>query len=714
MSTPSPAAGKEAPARLPGGLDTNRRLSQWLRFTPAGTVEVSSGKVEIGQGILTAIAQIAADELDVDLSRVRMVRANTASSPNEAITAGSQSVQDSGIAVRFACAEARAIYLAAAAQRLGVAVESLTVQDGTISGAHNLHTSYWELADKALLEREATASVAPKPSSARRVAGMSAPRTDIPDKVFGRPRFIQDLALPDMLHGRILRPPSPGARLSALDDSSARSLSGVVAVVHNGDFVGVAAETEFAALEALGRLRKAATWRQPSGLPEEGSLHDWMRRQPVESNTVAERDAPAKADVARTVRRSYSRPYLAHASIGPSCAIAQWTGPGVRVWSHSQGIFNLRADLAIAVSMPPEAIVVEHVEGSGCYGHNGSDDAAFDAVLLARSAGGRPVKVQWSREDELAWSPAGAAMAIDLETDLDAKGEIVAWRCDIWSNGHTTRPGRAKTPTLLAASHLSPPAAQVLPVNPPFAGGGGAERNAVPLYDFPSLRVANHRLLVMPVRVSSLRSLGAFANVFAIESMIDEIACEKGEDPLAFRLRHLTDPRSRNVLEAAARRAGWQRRQKQEGVGYGIGFARYKNAGAYCAAIAEVEAGREVRVRRLVAAVDAGEVISPDGVVNQIEGGAIQATSWTLKEAVRFDHTRITSDSWESYPILRFSEVPAVEVEVVSRPNEKPLGAGEASQGPTAAAIANALHDALGIRVRDLPLTAERIVAAMS
>jgi CO/xanthine dehydrogenase Mo-binding subunit len=440
-----------------------------------------------------------------------------------------------------------------------------------------------------------------------------------------------------------------------------------------------------------------------------------MRRQPVEATTVAERaTAAGQAEVARTVRRSYSRPYLAHASIGPSCAVAQWTDPGVRVWTHSQGIFNLRADLAVALSLRAEAIVVEHVEGAGCYGHNGADDVAFDAVLLARAAGGRPVKVQWSREDELAWAPFGAAMAVDLEADLDANGEFVAWRCDIWSNGHTTRPGRAKTPTLLAASHLSPPADQVLPINPPLAGGGGAERNAVPLYDLPSLKVMNHRLLVMPVRVSALRSLGAYANVFAIESMVDEVACEKREDPLAFRLRHLSDPRARDVLEAAARRAGWASRPKREGVGWGIGFARYKNAGAYCAVIAEVEAERDIRVRRLVAAVDAGEVISPDGVANQIEGGAIQATSWTIKEAVRFDNTRITSDSWESYPILRFSEVPAVEVEIVSRPHEKTLGAGEASQGPTAAAIGNALYDALGIRVRDLPLTTERIVAAMS
>ncbi|HXF54315.1 MAG TPA: molybdopterin cofactor-binding domain-containing protein [Hyphomicrobiaceae bacterium] len=713
MTTPSAAPAEDAPARLPGSLNTNRRLSQWLRFTREGTVEVSSGKVEIGQGILTALAQIAADELDVDLSRVRMVRANTASSPNEAVTSGSQSIQESGSALRHACAEARAIYLAAAAQRLGVAVETLSIEDGTISGPHNLHTSYWELADDGLLNREATASVPPKAPHERRVAGASTSRTDIPDKVFGRPRFIHDLVLPQMLHGRILRPPAPGARLAALEEGSVASMPGVVAVVRDGDFVGVVAESEAAALAALARLRRAATWRQVSALPEEAGLAEWMKRQPVETTVVAQRAAPAPADVSRTVRRCYSRPYLAHASIGPSCAVAQWTDGGLKVWTHSQGIFNLRADLAVALGVRPEFIVVEHVEGAGCYGHNGADDAAFDAVLLARSAGGRPVRVQWSREDELAWSPVGAAMAIELEADLDAKGEILAWRCQVWSNGHTSRPGRAKTPTLLAAAHRSPPAEALLPINPPLASGGGAERNAVPLYAVPALKVVNHRLMVMPIRTSALRSLGAHANVFAIESLMDELASDRGEDPLAFRLRHLSDPRAKDVLEAAARRAGWSSRRKREGVGFGIGFARYKNAGAYCAVVAEIEAERDIRVRRLVAAVDAGEIINPDGVANQIEGGAIQATSWTIKEAVRFNDTRITSDTWESYPILTFSEVPSVEVEILARPKERALGAGEAAQGPTAAAIGNALYDALGVRVRDLPLTAERILAAM-
>jgi CO/xanthine dehydrogenase Mo-binding subunit len=353
---------------------------------------------------------------------------------------------------------------------------------------------------------------------------------------------------------------------------------------------------------------------------------------------------------------------------------------------------------------------VAHVEGAGCYGHNGADDVALDAALLARAAGGRPVRVVWSRADELAWAPFGPAMAIALEADVDAAGEVLAWRHDLWSNGHSTRPGRAATPTLLAASHLERPFDRLLAINPPLPAGG-ADRNAIPLYDFPAQRVVNHRLLSMPLRASALRSLGAFANVFAIESFVDELAHARAEDPVAWRLRHLSDPRARAVVEAVARRAGWTGWQRRENRGHGIGFAKYKNLGAYCAVVAEIEAEREIRVHRLVVAVDVGLVINPDGVANQIEGGAIQAASWTLKEAVRFDLARVTSAAWEDYPILKFSEVPVVEVEIVSRPDAPWVGAGEAAQGPTAAAIANAVYDALGVRVRDLPITPERIAA---
>jgi CO/xanthine dehydrogenase Mo-binding subunit len=322
------------------------------------------------------------------------------------------------------------------------------------------------------------------------------------------------------------------------------------------------------------------------------------------------------------------------------------------------------------------------------------------------------VQVQWTRADELTWSPFGAAMTVELKADVAADGRIVNWHHEIWSNGHGTRPGRGKTPALLAAWHLEKPFARVIAVNAALAVGGGAERNSIPLYNFARYKTINHRLLTMPLRTSSLRSLGAHCNVFAVESFIDEIAHDFGIDPLELRLRHLDDARGRAVLEAAAKMAGWSNRKKTEGRGMGIAFARYKNSGAYCAAVAEIDAAREVRVQRLWIAVDAGLVINPDGVVNQIEGGAIQSVSWTLKEAVKFDRTRITSGAWEDYPILRFSEVPQVQVEIINRPEEKALGAGEAAQGPVAAAIANAVADALGVRARVMPLTAEAVTKA--
>ena len=716
MSTP---ANQDASPDLRGNLRSNPVLSKWVRLRPEGVVEIHPGKVEIGQGILTALAQLAADELDVALERIRLVPANTVSNPNEGMTSGSMSIQDSGMAVRQACAEARAIFLAAAAERLGVPAETLTVEDGIIRGQGNLSVSYFDMAEDGLLDRKATGAVAPKPVAARRVAGRSVARLDLPDKIFGAPRYIHDLVLPGMLHGRTLRPSAPGSKLIRLDADEVRQMPGVRAVVRDGSFAGVVADTEWHAAEALARLRKLAIWEEPAPqLPDEAQLPAWLKAARDEPNVVVERNAPSTAAIARTVRRDYSKPYIAHASIGPSCGIAQFDKaeggkPVLRAWTHSQGIFNLQKDLTVLLAMPAEDILIEHREGAGCYGHNGADDVVLDAVLLARAVAGSPVRVQWSREEELGWAPFGPAMTVSIEADLDETGAILAWRHDVWSNGHTSRPGRGAIPTLLAASDLEKPFPRLPAILIPFAGGGGAERNAVPPYDIPSLKVTNHYLTDMPIRTSALRSLGAFANVFAAESFMDELAAEAGEDPVAFRLRQLSDPRARAVIEAAAERFGWTGRQKREGVGHGIGYARYKGRGAYCAVLAEVEAGREVRVRRLVIGVDVGEAINPDGLANQIEGGAIQGTSWALKEAVRFDRTHIISDNWEAYPILQFSEVPAVEVVICNHPEEPVMGAGEASQGPTAAAIANALYDAIGVRVHELPLTPERIIAAM-
>ena len=712
---PAAVADRSRP-RLPGSLQVNRRLSQWLTMHADGYVEVRSGKVEIGQGILTALAQIVAAELDVAFARVRMIAACTGTSPDEAVTSGSLSVQESGTALRFAAAEARALFIVEAASRLGLAAATLAVVDGeVIAAGMPTGISYWTLAGAGLLEREATGAVDPKPGVQGPV-GQPMPRIDLPDKVFGRPRFIHDLELPDMLHGCVLRPPSPAARLAALDESTANPSPGLVKVVRDGSFVGVIAASAQGALDAVAALGRAARWNETESLPDDAAMHEWLRAQPVETTIVDERRAPAAEAPVKTVRARFTRPYLAHASLAPSCALACWSEGDddvqLEVWTHSQGIYNLRADLALALALAVDRIVVHHVEGAGCYGHNGADDAAFDAALLARAVPGRPLRVQWTRADELAWSPFGPAMAIEIEAGLDAHGKVVQWRHDVWSNGHGTRPGREKSPALLAAWRLEKPFERLIAVNAAPAAGGGAERNAVPAYAFPAWQITSHRLLTMPLRTSALRSLGAFANVFALESFVDDLARAAGIDGLDWRLEYLHDPRARAVLEAAAVRANWRDRRRVENFGYGIAWARYKSVGAYCAVVAQVEAEREIRVHRLWIAVDAGRAINPDGIANQIEGGAIQATSWTLKEAVRFDRTRVTSDSWETYPILRFSEVPQVEVKIITDPDTPSCGAGEAAHGPTAAAIANAVCDALGVRVRDLPITPERIAAA--
>ena len=494
-------------------------------------MEVFSGKVEIGQGILTAVAQIVADELDIDIARVRMMPASTATSPNEGVTSGS--LRSSIPAWRCAMPARRRAppSWTRRRQRLGVAAQSLEVRDGTIAGPGNLRTSYWELAQDGLLEREATARIAPKPAAQRALAGTAAARLDIPDKVYGRARFVHDMALPGMLHARVLRPPSPAAMLTALDEGAAKAMPGVVAVVRDGSFAGVVAGTEAAADGALQRLAQGATWHDSDTLPDETDLRAWIRSQPVETTSISVREAATPPMPVRTLRREYSRPFLAHASMAPSCAIAQWSDAGVHVWAHTQGIFNLRADLALVLALAPERIVVEHAEGAGCYGQNGADDVALEAALLARAAKGRPVRLMWSREDELAWAPLGASQMVDIEADLDAAGEIVAWRHDVWGNGHVSRPGRGKTPTLQAAWQLAKPFPRGVAVNPPLDGGGGSERNATPVYDFPAWRITNHRLLTMPIRTSSLRTLGAFANVFAIESFMDELAARARRGP---------------------------------------------------------------------------------------------------------------------------------------------------------------------------------------
>lgn len=700
----------ESKLKRPGSLEKNPRLSQWLRVHRDGTVSIFSGKVEIGQGILTALAQIAAEELGLAPERIRMVAADTALSPDEGVTSGSLSIQDSGAALRRACAHAHVLLLERAAARLNAPVKDLRVEDGAVQAAGR-STSFWECAGDAPFDCEIDETAAARFPRDYRVVGKPAPRLDLPDKIAGRPRYVQDMVLPGMLFGRVVRPPYGFSKLASLDDDKVESMPGLVAIVREGSFVGVLAEREEVAIAAQNALRKASEWIAAPPLPQD--IHSWLKSQASEHRVINEKADPnAKSRATSTLEASYTKPYVSHASIGPSCAIAHFQGDKLVVWSHSQGIFNLRRDLALALGMREDKIVVRHAEGAGCYGHNGADDVALDAALLARESGGRPVQVQWMRDDEFAWAPCGPAMALTLRAALDPQGNIVDWQHELWSNGHSGRPGRSDSPALVAAWHLARPFERPSAINMPLPAGA-ADRNAIPLYDFPNQRITNHYVREMPVRTSALRSLGAYANVFAIESFMDELALAARVDPIAFRLRHLKDPRARAVVEAVARLAKWDEWTSAEGRGHGIGFAKYKNLGAYCAVVAEVEVEDEVRVKRLFIAVDVGLVVNPNGVVNQIEGGAIQSTSWTLKEQVKLDSRGITSLGWEDYPILKFSEVPAVEVELIDRPDLPSVGAGEGAQGPTAAAIANAVAHALGVRVRELPLTSERVIAAI-
>ena len=706
-------ASATAPRKLPGNLNTNRRLDRWLKINRDGTVTAFPGKVEIGQGILTALAQIVAEELDVALERIRLAPANTSYSPDEGMTSGSQSITDGGAALRYASAVARDLLLQRAAQRLAVSLEQLSVTDGVVKARSGGAVTYWELVTDDLLAREATGEIAPKPASQHTIIGKSAPRRDIPAKVTGVPSFVHDLDPPGVLHGRIARPPSYGARLAAFDEAQVRRLPGVVAVVRDGSFLGVIAEREEQALRAVARAKREARWEESAVLPDSTDPH-FLLKEKTEDEVISEKsDAAASQRAVKTLAAEYTRPYIAHAAIGPSCAVATHESGRTTVWTHSQGIYPLREHLARALGVELGHVVAIHVDGAGCYGHNGADDVALDAALLARAVPGRPVRVQWSREDEFMWEPYGPAMVVKLKADLDAKGNIVNWDEEVWSNPHSSRPSGGGV-NLIAAWDLAQPLQPSPPRNPPLPGGG-SHRNAIPLYEFPNQRVTNRLVKRIPVRVSALRALGATANVFAIESFMDELAAAAGADPVEFRLRHMKDPRARAVIEKVAEKAGWRAGEKGDGTrGRGIGFARYKNGAIYVAEIAEVEIGNEIAVKKVWAAIDAGLVINPDGIINQHEGGIIQTVSWALKEAVQYDRSRILTQNWQDYPILTFEEVPEVDVTLINRPDLPPLGAGEGAQGPTASAIANAIYNAMGIRLRDMPFTRERVVAALS
>jgi CO/xanthine dehydrogenase Mo-binding subunit len=710
----APGGQQSGAARaLPGSLKTSPFLDSWIRVDANGSISVLTGKAELGQGIKTALLQVAAEELDVALSSLTMITADTARTANEGYTAGSHSMQDSGTAIRHAAAQVRALLIAQAASRFALPEDSLRTENGSVLVPDGRRLSYGDLVAPEMLHVRAQPESVLKDPRAFKVMGKPAARVDIPAKVTGGAAYVQDLRLPGMVHARVVRSPSYGARLAAVDTAAVERVPGVIKVVRDGDFLAVVSEREFQAVKAMRALATAARWEENAHLPKQDELPSMLMKLPAQDTAILDQRRPPAA-AQKTVEATYTRPYQAHASIGPSCAVAQFENGAMTVWSHTQGVYPDRQAIAEMLRMPIEQVRCIHMEGSGCYGHNGADDAAADAALIARALPGRPVRVQWMREQEHGWEPYGPAMVSKVSAAVDASGRIVDWDYAVWSNTHSMRPGGAGA--LIAAQSLSQPFAQPGPKPIPQPEGGG-DRNAIPLYKLPSAQVMHHFLPAMPIRVSALRSLGAYMNVFSIESFMDELAQASGADPVEFRLEHLDDERARAVITTAAIRFGWSTSPLPGGRGRGFAFARYKNLAAYCAVAMEVEVARDTgrtRVLRAVAAVDAGQAVNPDGLINQIEGGIIQSISWTLYERVTFDDTRITSIDWSTYPILRFNAVPdSVAVHVIDRPGQPFLGSGEAAQGPAAAALANALARATGHRFRDLPLTRERIKAAL-
>ncbi|HEX3861927.1 MAG TPA: molybdopterin cofactor-binding domain-containing protein [Stellaceae bacterium] len=698
---------------LPALLTTNPRLDQWVRFAAPGLVTVSTGRVEIGQGVLTAMRQVAAEELDVALDRIRLQTGDTDLTPNEGYTSGSQSIQYGSIALRLACAEVRGLFLNEAAQRLGLPRVDLTVRDGAIvrGGAPTGH-DYWSLADFVDLKRDATAGFTNKPAADYAIVGQDAPRVDLADKVFGGAAFVHDMTLDGMVHARVVRQPRRGATIAGIDEAAIRrAAKGPIDIVRDGNFVAIVGADETVVEGVAATAPSHVSWDNIDAINPHQEEARWLLQRPSIDRVIG----PPEPTVPSPQRyeATYTRMHIAHASIGPSCGLALYENGHLTVWTHCQGVYPLKAALARSLKLDPATISVKHVQGPGCYGHNGADDAATDAAVIALRRPGKPVRVRWRREEEFGFEPVSPAMVTTVRAALDGSSYPTDWTTEIWSGRHSSRPGGGGN--LLAAEALPDPPPAPAAVDPPEANGGGGTRNGEPLYAFAAKRIVHHLVAETPVRTSSLRGLGATINVFAIESAMDELAEKAGKDPLEYRLSILADPRAKAVVAAVARMSGWQAGMPVgTGRGRGIGFAQYKNRAAYSAVVVDVEVEESIRVTRCWCAADGGLVVNPDGAINQLEGGIIQGISWALKEGVRLDSAGISSRDWESYPVLRFSEVPEIEVELIDPLTDNPpLGIGEASGGPTVAAIGNAVARALGTRLRDLPLTRERVMEAL-
>ena len=734
------SAATPVTSKLEGAEPRNLEFEQidsWLAITDDGRVIVYAGKVELGTGVKTALSQIVAEELNVSFDQIEMIMGDTWLTPDQGTTAGSNTIRAGGSVLRNVAAEARVVLLERASEQLEQPVGQLVVDDGVVGAQGGGTVAYWDLIGDGFdttVDPEATTTqgspTAPVEDPAvYNIVGESIPRVDIPPKLTGQLSYVQDLRLEGMVHGRPVRPwlrtPSGvGATLQDIDESSVSDIPGLIQIVRDGNFLGVVAEEEYQAIRASEQLD--VTWEEQEPQPPQDDLFNFIREVPV----VEDQDVASRGDIemgfsqaAQTIEATYQFPFQAHASMGPSCAVADVGSDQATVYSSTQGVYGLRGALAGLLDMDEEAIRVVHLEGAGCYGHNGFDDAAADAALLSRAVG-RPVRVQWMRQDEFAWEPKGTAMSIDVRGGLDDEGNVVAWDYQLWSQPHSTRPG-GEAGNLLDGQLVEEPSE----ATDHFRGGGS--RNAPHMYTFPNNQVTAHSLELFVLRASALRSLGGLPNTTAVESFIDELAGAAGVDPVEFRLNYLEDERAIDVVNRAAETAGWESRLGGAGAtpasatptasggaasGRGFALSRYESEFAYVATVADVDvdqASGEVRVNRVVVAHDCGLIINPNGLMNQIEGCVIQGVSRALKEEITWDDHQVTSLDWATYPILTFSEVPTIEIELIDRPDQPAVGAGEPAICNIPAAIANAIFDATGARVRTLPFTPDRVMAAL-
>jgi CO/xanthine dehydrogenase Mo-binding subunit len=711
------APGAAAGQSTPGGTRSLAldEVDAFLTIGEDGMITLFTGKVDLGTGVRTALRQIAAEELDVSYQRINLVEGDTAFTPDQGPTWGSLSIQVGGMQLRQAAATARRALVEMAAQRLRAPVGSLEVKYGVVRvhGEPARNVSYSELIGAREFRLKVDKGVPVKSPAQYTVVGRSVARVDLPAKVTGEWTYMHDVRVPGMLHARVVRPPSIGAQLQGVDEASVGGIRGITRVVRVGNFLAVVADTEWGAVKAAERIK--ATWSSWAGLPEMGRLYEHVRGTPVARDevTVDRGDARnALGGAAKRLQATYEFGIQMHGSIGPSCAIADWRDGKLLVWSASQATHWLRRELGAMLAIPADSIRVQYFDGAGCYGRNGHEDAAADAALLARELG-RPVRVQWMRHDEHGWEPKGPPTLVELRAGLDASGDVVAWESELW------------IPKLTLLTDGVPLVAATLAGlgSRPVQNPGNIFQNSVPPYAIPNASVVCHRLETTPFRASWIRTPGRLQNTYANEAFMDELAAAAGDDPVEFRLRQLKDARGAEVLRAAATRARWQTRPSPRKTvagplarGRGVTYIKYENARTYVAAVAEVEVDRPtgvIRVTRVVVAHDCGQMINPDGVRAQIEGNVVQTVSRTLKEEVKWDRSRVTSVDWSSYPILTFPDVPEVVVEMIDRPAEPPWGAGEPAAAVVPSAIANAVFDATGVRLRTVPFTPERVRAAI-